>query len=402
MRKAILLSALLLSSCSFKNGPSRVSSGVAEQHALGSQPLAVIITGFQAPRTLYGTFETAASELGMETLVISLPAEGVSPFRQDLSLLAAFETIAAKLGSTTVTRDLFLFGHSLGGKIATMLALLNPEHEGRDLDQQLGGHAQTSKQDIVTLQQSLRGVFLLDPVYEGVDANLVKRLQKNSNSKETSLLQDTVHTIDGAFVSVPIEELLPREPSGTPFRTLIVQAERGNKGKTGAELAETAQVLRPKPGILLSSIETAESTVARQLRRELPPCGPDFLTSQGKKIPGAELAYALFSKRMPVERSGSTGSLASPQSARGAKTEQADFPVTTETIKDAGHMDVVNLQPYVHADHQSFVRLCSTGPQVLQALGAMRSEARQGTIENPYHAEAVALWQNFLKKSSPL
>jgi pimeloyl-ACP methyl ester carboxylesterase len=238
------------------------------EQTLDTPPLAVIITGFQAPASLYDTFEAEARKKGMETLVVRLPAEGISPFRQDESLAETLKQASAKLVTPAGnSRDLYLFGHSLGGKIVTTLALLNPADGDQEISRQLGGHVAIKKEQLGSLQKALKGVFLLDPVSEGVDTNLVKRLEKLTDSPE---IGDGARKVDSLMVSLPIEDLKPRPQSGRGFKTLVVQAELGNKGKSFAEFTRTQQILRPNLGVI-GSFEPVETAVANQIKHSFLP-----------------------------------------------------------------------------------------------------------------------------------
>jgi pimeloyl-ACP methyl ester carboxylesterase len=362
------------------------SQATMDGQALDTPPLAVIVTGFQAPKSLYNMFEAEARNKGMETLMVSLPAEGVSPFRQDDSLAAALKQVSAKLVTASGNRrDLYLFGHSLGGKIVTTLALLNPANEDSDISKQLGGHIEIKKDQLISLQNSLKGVFLLDPVYVGVDTNLVKRFG------------DGARKVDSLLVSLPIEDLRPRLPSGTGFKTLIVQAELGNKGKSFAEFTRTQQILRPSLGVI-GSFEPVETAVAKQIKRSFPACGPDFVTEDRRKISSSMLAFELFAKRTPVAQISATKIEDEQHNKAAAQTEKGSNPVNKVQIAGAGHMDVVNLQPYQHEGHDKFIRLCTVGPKVLDALESMRAASDKTSVKNPYHADALELWKNFLSE----
>jgi hypothetical protein len=207
-------------------------------------------------------------------------------------------------------------------------------------------------------------------------------------------------------VSLPIEDLRPRLPSGAGFRTLIVQAELGNKGKSVAELTRTAQILRPKLGAVIGSFEPVESAVANQIKHSFPACGPDFLTEDSRKISSSVLAFELFANRKPVAQISATtiqnvkqSKGEAPGDSKGEATPaNSNFPVKRVQIAEAGHMDVVNLQPYEHPAHDKFIRLCATGPAVLNTLESMRAASDRTSIQNPYHTTALELWKNFLSE----
>jgi pimeloyl-ACP methyl ester carboxylesterase len=398
MRFILIISLLFLSSCNLNPRRGSISSqATSGEQTLVTPSLAVIVTGFQAPQSLYQTFEAEARKKGIETLIISLPADGISPFRQDESLAAALNLVSAQLSSKAAgRRDLYLFGHSLGGKIVTTLALLNASNDDRELSKQLGGHVEIKKDMLNSLQNSLKGVFLLDPVYEGVDTNLVKRMEKVTPASEQSAIRDGIRKVDSMLVSLPIEDLKPRPQSGRGFKTLIVQAELGNKGKSVAELTRTAQILRPKLGPVIGSFEPVETAVAKQIKHSFPACGPDFLTEDSRQISSSMLAFELFAQRTPVAQiSATTPEDAQPSNAT-AQTKKGSNPVNKVRIAGAGHMDVVNLQPYQHEGHDKFIRLCATGPRVLDALESMRAASAKDSMDNPYHAQALDLWKNFL------
>jgi pimeloyl-ACP methyl ester carboxylesterase len=355
MRIILILPALFLASCNINPGRGGIfSQATSGEQALDNPPLAVIVTGFQAPQSLYKTFEAEALKKRMKTLVISLPAEDISPFRQDKSLAAALKQISAELVTAAGNRrDLYLFGHSLGGKIVTTLALLNAANE-EDIKKQLGGHVDIETAQLSSLQNSLKGVFLLDPVYEGVDTNLVKRIEKMTPASKQSAVSDGIRKVDSMLVSLPISDLKPRPQSGREFKTLIVQAELGSKGKSFAEFMRTQQILRPKLGVI-GSFEAVETAVAEQIKRSFPACGPDFVTEDGRKISSAVLAFELFAQRTPVAQISGTTVTNAQQINAAEQTKDGNNPVKIIPIAGAGHMDVVNLQPYQPGGHDKFI-----------------------------------------------
>lgn len=401
--------ALCLVSCQFQGRAGRGSLATAGRHTvdpsapLDTRPLAVIISGFKAPGTLYQAFELQARQRGMETLVVEVPAAGTSLFRQDLALVSALEEIAAKLAPEVLAghasqrhRELYLFGHSLGGKLVTLIALLDSEQPEDKVTRQIGGYARLQKAHMREVQRSLRGVFLLDPVYEGVDTYLMKRLQLESGAEEGSPMQSTLRRLDSTMVSLPVEELRPRADAKPGFKVSIVQAALGNRGKSAVELAETAQALRRDLGAVTSLLKTPETWLAHHIRHEAPPCGPDFVSSDGWSIPGYRLAHGLFAHRMAVLDLAAAARAQHLTKDGVTQTLPNEGLVQVHTIVDAGHMDVVDVQPYQHASHQKFVRLCAMGPALRQALAAGRPKSDAQVLRNPYHEQAVALWRDFL------
>ncbi|NUO91479.1 MAG: alpha/beta hydrolase, partial [Dermatophilaceae bacterium] len=64
-------------------------------------------------------------------LLVDMPDHGRSPWSQEFSLDAYADAVAATLRATAPGESWMVVGHSLGGKVAMVLALRHPELVGR-------------------------------------------------------------------------------------------------------------------------------------------------------------------------------------------------------------------------------------------------------------------------------